>query len=383
MKNRKNQSVLYINYAPYGNTGNILTYMRDTFRTVIYIEFIFHHLGKMQSAIYHYQLGKLVKVESISQIPIPATYVFIALPIRSFINFLQIIFHSIRLYRKYHKFDIFFSVNAFISWCGNILKNLGIVTKTIFWVWDYYPPIHEDKMVMFIRSIYWTFDKAAISSDRVIFLNNRLLELRRKIGILPKGKKYPIVGIGTVINKTIKRALHKPLRIAYLGAVKKSQGLDFIFDHAEYIVKKSHSMEIHVFGGGPDEERFKKRASRCPIRCIFHGYISDSGVLEKSLSQCDVGLALYMPDPGNVSYYGDPSKIKAYISLGMPVITTDVFWFVNELQKAHAGIITPYEPVTFTKGLLKIVDTYAYYSNNAYTLAARYNYKNLYETLFS
>jgi glycosyltransferase involved in cell wall biosynthesis len=375
-----------VNFAPYGNTGNILTYILSQYQTIVFFNFNFHHLGKKQSSssILLYHQGKLIRQKSIFQIYCPPHLVFILLPIRSIIICMQILYHTVSLKKEYGIFDTYFTVNAFTAWVGILLKKLHLVKRTIFWVWDYYPPIHERKSVMFMRSLYWYFDKAATKSDRVIFLNDRLLQLRRKIGILQKMKKYPIVGIGTVVNKAIKRTFHKPLRIAYLGTVKKSQGLDFIFDHEEYIVKNSQPMEIHIFGGGPDEERFKKRASLCPIRCIFHGYIPDSNTLQKSLAQCDIGLALYMPDPGNVSYYGDPSKIKAYISLGMPVITTDVFEFSEEISKTSAGLIIPYEDSTaFTHSIHKIQKNYSYYCQNAIMLARHYEFSKIYPKLFT
>ncbi len=384
MRNNNN-SIIYVNFAPYENTGNILTYLLSKFDTVAMFSFTFYDLGKknLTSTLSFYKYGKCLWSKNIIQLIIPHTFVFIFLPIRSCILFLQLIYHIVLLRMKYGTFNTYFTVNAFTAWCGNIIKNMGLVKKTIFWVWDYYPPIHKNKIVMFMRSIYWMFDKAAITSDRVVFLNNRLLSLRRTIGILPKGKEYPIVGIGTVICKRKKQQLHTPLRLAYLGTVKQSQGLDFIFDNAEEIIKKSDPFEVHVFGGGPDEERFKRRARNCPIRFIFHGYIPDSTTLQNKLALCDIGIALYMPDPANVSYYGDPSKIKAYISLGIPVITTNVFWFANEIKKKHVGFVIPYDQKIFADSLNKIKRNYSFYSNQAYALAATYNYKNLYETIFT
>jgi len=274
-------------------------------------------------------------------------------------------------------------VNAFTAWCGNILKKIGLIKKTVFWVWDYYPPIHESKVVMFIRSLYWIFDKAAIHSNTVIFLNTRLMSLRKKIGILPSYRSYPIVGIGTDIKKIKTKKQKKIITLAFLGALKKSQGLDFIFDHAEKIQKKLPQIRIHIFGGGPDETYFRQRALTCPIPIIFYGYIPDTKKMDILLSKCDIGLAPYIPDPGNVAYYGDPSKIKAYMSAGLPVITTDVFQFSKEIQKTKAGILFTYgDEKSFIKAVQKITQSYRIYQKNAGLLSKKYFYKTIYKKIF-
>lgn len=379
----KKQSILYINYAPYGNSGNILTYMRETFQTVIYIEFIFHHLGKTQTAIYHYKNGSLIKVEPILQIPMPSKFVFIALPIRSCINFLQIIYHAIRLQKTYHIFDMFFSVNAFISWCGNILKKIGVVRKTIFWVWDYYPPVHKNKTIMLMRAIYWQFDKIAMTSDNVVFVNNRLIKLRQNIHVLPKdGHAYPVVGIGTTASTIIKKP-SKPIVFAFYGAIKKSQGLDFMFDHSEEIMKTIPKCSLHIIGSGLDETYFRAKAKNSSLPCTFYGYIQDAAAVSDILSSCTIGIALYKPEIDNVSYFGDPAKIKAYISQGLPVIATDIFEFSKELQQWKAGIVIRYNNIEDFKNAVKTVQkNFEEFSSNAHTLARQYHFASIYKRLF-
>jgi glycosyltransferase involved in cell wall biosynthesis len=288
------------------------------------------------------------------------------------------------LKKTYGPFHIFFTVNAFTAWCGNILKKIGLVQKTVFWVWDYYPPIHEDKVIMLMRTLYWIFDKAAIHSDIVAFLNIRLINLRKKIGVLSQSSSYPVVSIGTDLHIGKKKRMESTLTFAFLGALKKSQGLDYIFDHAIELKKRLPPCRLHVFGGGPDEGYFRNRAHSCPIPVTFFGYIPDSKKMNTLLSRCDIGLAPYIPDPGNVSYYSDPSKIKAYISNGIPVIMTNVFQFSKEIQKSKAGIVFRYNDTKgFIKAVYAITRSYSSYQKNALALAKKYYYKTMYPKLFS
>ncbi len=383
--NKARSSIVYVNFKPYGNSGNILTYILKKYHTVVFFEFNFHNLGKnqRQNNLTVYQNGRPVLNKRIFELYIPSHFVFILLPIRSLAIFLQLIHNIHELKRKYGVFDVFFSVNAFTSWCGNVLKKMGYVKKTIFWVWDYYPPIHKDKAVMLMRSFYWLFDKAATKSDRLVFLNNRLLRFRQNIGVVPNNKSFPIVGIGTHVGNVCNKSINLTLKFAFLGAIKKSQGLDFIFDYEKTILSYFPKAEFHIFGGGPDEQYFRNRAKHSHMKIIFHGFMPNSSLMEKELMKCSIGLALYKPEPDNVSYFGDPSKIKAYISVGLPVITTNVFEFSKEIINAKAGFVISYnDPRSFVLSIQEIQKNYTKFHTSAIRLAKCYEYTDIYQKLF-
>lgn len=383
-----NKTIIYVNFSPYENTGKILDYILENFENVLLFSFNFHKLGKGQepSKLKIFKKGELKKEYALYQMFIPASLRFLLLPFRSFVIFLQILWHTLRLKKDYGKYDIYFTVNAFTAWVGNVLKKLGLVEKTIFWVWDYYPPLHEDKIVMFMRWLYWQFDKARTSSDsdRLIFLNKRLESLRKDIGALPKKANYPIVPIGTnpvIITK--RRRRQKTVTLGFLGVLKKSQGLDLIFDNAEKIHQLFPNLQFQVIGGGPDEAYFKRKAKKSLIPTVFHGFLPTEKEVKAILSKCDIGLAPFIPEEGNVSYYGDPSKIKVYLSYGLPVITTDVYIFSREIAKEKAGVIIDYyQPEGVIKAISEILGNYEQYQKRAVKLAKKFYYKEIYPEIF-
>jgi len=136
-----------------------------------------------------YKNGNIIHKNRLFQSPNSPSLAFILLPIRSIIILCQIFYHTYRFRNNYGTFDIYFTVNAFIAWTGIILKRLNLVKKSIFWIWDYYPPIHKNKIIMLIRWTYWLFDgPASIYADRTVFLNNAMYLSRKKMGILPKNE---------------------------------------------------------------------------------------------------------------------------------------------------------------------------------------------------
>jgi glycosyltransferase involved in cell wall biosynthesis len=380
-KIRKKQSVIYVNFSPYENAGRILDYIVGESYTTLVFTFNFYRLstGQKPSNLTVFRNEVPVYETRLFQTPTTPNLAFILLPIRSVVIFAQIVFHSTRLVKKFGPYDIYFTVNAFTAWTGNILRRLGIVSKTVFWVWDYYPPKHPDRIVTFMRWLYWMFDKpASLQSDKVIFLNNRLLTLRKRIGIVPQKANYPVVGIGTDPEALTSFESTTKISTGFIGVLKKSQGLDLYFDAWPLLKRKYPEAVLHIIGGGPDERYFRKRAFETGANVVFHGYVLNEDNIDRILAGCTVGIAPYLKEDSNVSYYSDPSKIKRYLSAGLPVITTGVFTFSDTIRKENCGEIISQSPQEFMEAFDKIVKHRKRYAANVRLLARRLDFRQLY-----
>lgn len=378
------KSIIYVNYSPYENSGKILDYLLENFDLCFLFSLGFHNLKekKKYNKLSIFSKGKLSKEFSLFQLPVPQELIFILLPLRSLITFIQILIYAHWLKGKYGKIDIYFTVNAFTAWIGKIMKRLGLVDKTVFWVWDFYPPIHDDKIIMLMRQIYWQFDKISSHSDRVAFVNRRLMDLRKDIGIIPKNVNYPIIPIGTDKFSNLKLNDKKGVILGFIGVVKKSMGLDIVFDNADEIIKNFSDAKFEVIGSGPDIEYFKSRAKNSSIPTTFHEYLEGESFNEV-LKKFSIGLAPYLPDPSNVSHYGDAGKVKLYLSLGLPVIITDIFEFAKEIDRNKAGEIIRYDnPKELIKAIGKVMSNYKQYQRNALKLAEKLYYKKIYPEMF-
>lgn len=381
---RQSKTVIYVNYSPYENSGKILDYLLENYTSVFLFSIGFYKLDnkKTYNTLSIYKNGKLTYECSMYYLSIPQQFVFLLLPLRSFINFLQICIFSFWLKNKFGKIDIYFSVNAFTAWVGNILKNISLVKKTVFWVWDYYPPIHQSRIITLIRYIYWQFDKIGIHSDRIAFVSRKLFQLRKDMGITPDNLNYLVIPIGADKFSNIPKRKVNPVTLGFIGVLKKSQGLDVIFDNGQKLASFFPNIKFEVIGSGPDEKYFKLRASKSPVKTKFYGYLEGES-FNDVLRKCTIGIATYIPDPSNVSYYGDPGKVKRYLSLGIPVITTDVSEFSKELVRNHAGVVIDInKPEEIINAIKVISANYKYYSKNAMNLSNHYYYKKIYPEMF-
>ncbi len=381
---RNNSTIIYVNFSPYKNTGRIFDFLLSHFQTVCVFYFNFHELqDKDSNKLIIYRNSKKLYTRRLLQIPVPERFIFILLPIRSIFILLQMVFYTIWIKSRIKKIDVYFTVNAFTAWIGMSLKRIGLVNKTLFWVWDYYPPKDKSKIIMAMRWIYWHFDKVATKVDRVVFLNKRLIRLRKQINVLDQNKSYTIIPIGTDPHIIHKKKRARPITLGFIGVLKKSQGLDLIFDQAEKFPKKFTNIYMEIIGDGPDSSYFRERSKKAPFVTTFHGLQTNPVVINQILGKCTIGFAPYVPEPTNVSYYGDPSKIKNYLSIGLPVITTNVFVFSKEIEEKKAGIIINYsKPEELSKSISKITANYERYQKNARELADKYNYKKIYPAMF-
>lgn len=381
------KSIIYVNYSPYENSGKILDYILENFENVFLFSIGFHNLKnkKNYNVLSIYKNGKLQKTYSLFQLPISLKFVFLLIPIKSTITFFEIILYSFWLKIKFKRIDIYFTVNAFTAWIGSILKAISIIEKTIFWVWDYYPPIHENKIVMLMRYIYWQFDKISSHSDRVAFVNYRLLNLRKDMGIYQKDAQYQIVPIGTdkLTYVPVNKKSNQKILFGFIGVLKKSQGVEIVFDNADNLLKEFGDIGYKIVGSGPDEDYFKARAKKTKIRTTFYGYLEGES-FNDVLRKCTIGIATYILDASNVSHYGDPGKIKRYLTLGIPVITTDILEISKEIEESGAGVIIDYDNKNaLVDAVKKIMGKHSEYSRNAYVLGRKFYYKKIYPQMFS
>lgn len=377
------KSIIYVNYSPYENSGKILDFLLENFNYVFLFLFGFHNIKKKKKVnkLIIYKRGELAKEHPLVHISEPQSLVFFLLPIKSLLTFIQLLLYIYWLKKKYGKVDIYFTVNGFTAWVGNIAKWLDLVDKVVFWVWDYYPPKHKSKIITIMRRIYLYFDKVSLRSDKVVFVNNRILELRKKSNTLPD-KDFTVVPIGTDSFSKINKKQRTDVTLGFIGVVKKSQGLDEVFNSAPSIMRAFPKARFEVVGSGPDEDYFRSRARTSPLPTTFHGYLEGES-FNKILSRCTIGVATYLPDPSNVSYFGDPGKVKRYLALGLPVIITNILEFSKTVEENNAGVIITYgKSEELTNALKKIIAHYDLYQMNALNLAKKFYYKKIYPDIF-
>jgi glycosyltransferase involved in cell wall biosynthesis len=309
--------------------------------------------------------------------------VFILIPIRSLINAFQIFIKTLSIRLRRGKIDCFFTVNAFTATIGRILKFLGVIENSTFWVWDYYPPEFPTLIGRTMRQLYWQFDKFATFSDRVFYLNHRMADVRKEKGVISKNKKTISVPIGMGELIPIKKKTFKNIKIGFIGVLKKSQGVGMLINASKTLSKEFKNITFEIIGSGPDEKIFKADAKKNKgVKYNFYGLVSEKE-FGRILSNCTIGASPYSPEHGTVSKYTDPGKPKRYIEFNLPVITTDVIEISHEIVKDRAGLIVEYENYDdLANAIKKIIKNYDTFVKGAIKFHKKYYYKDIYSVMF-
>ncbi len=375
------ESVIYVNFSQYDNTGRILDYLRERFDTVL--QFSFDHLrlknGRKTNLITLYQKGKPPLKNTLYSLRVPPYLLFPSLPFVGILMIIQTIRQSIIL-RPYLRRITFFSVNAYPVLIGIMLRSLGIVSHVTYWVWDYFPVRGPDWTLRVIRYAYLIFDMIALRfADTLLFPNTRQLKLRQTLhGIHGSHTIIPLGGA-----KPIKYSAKKSHILGFLGMIKSSQGLELALSCFDQIAKRHPRIRLEIVGSGPEESHMRMLAKKYGSRVRFLGFVEDQNRLNRIARRWFAGLAMYKPVPGNESYFGDPSKIKVYLSQGVPIITTNVTEYGKKTKRFHIGITIPYRIQNLVHAVTHLYARQLYFRKKALTFARSLYYRTLYKEMFT
>lgn len=382
---RIQKGIIYANFAPYDNAGNILDFLVDNFLFVAHFSFQFHNLSNKtpENVLTIYKKGRQAYRISFFNLKVPESLLFLFLPITGSLFLIQLIWFIFLLRIRGNRFDYFFSVNALTAWLGNLLKSLGVVKETVYWVWDYYPLEAKSLQEKIMRYLYWYVDTdSSKKSTNTFFLHPKLKKLRNRISGNKQILKNLIIPIGTsVIEMNIKNK-DIPI-IGYLGVIKKTQGIDILFDTLPKLLKEYPNLMVEIIGSGPEEKTLKKKSEAFSNRIKFYGYLESLTEIQSTMAKWSIGIATYIPMPDNPAYFTDPSKIKTYLSVAVPVILTDVTPFYKEIDKSRAGVVINYSQYEFIKAVKTILDSQVKFSKNALNLAKKYDYRKIYRNFFT
>ena len=88
----KDEKIVYVAYSPYENQGKVLDFILENFRYVFVFSIGHHNIGrdKVTNKLTIYKNKKKIDEVDLYRFPIPSSLVFLLLPVRSFLNFMQI-----------------------------------------------------------------------------------------------------------------------------------------------------------------------------------------------------------------------------------------------------------------------------------------------------
>jgi glycosyltransferase involved in cell wall biosynthesis len=134
--------------------------------------------------------------------------------------------------------------------------------------------------------------------------------------------------------------------LVYLGSLQPGKGIDVLIEAFTIVSARIRDLTLVIIGTGPLEgwlrSEVKKRA--LDNRVVVHGYIENHQEVERIMTKCAIGIAVYDPHPMLPIRFTDVGKVKTYLACGLPVIATPVSEFLSEVARHRAGLIVDYNP---------------------------------------
>jgi len=300
---------------------------------------------------------------------------------------IEILLTLIWVLAKRRKYHLFIGVDNLNTLTGLVLRFLGRVKKVIYYTIDYSPQRFQNKILNYL---YHKIDYICVKHADVIWnVSPRIAKGREKIKGINYLDKQKVVSIGiwpdrVKITPFKKRKQHQ---LVFLGHLLEKQGVQLVIDAIPNIIKKIPDFHFLIIGGGEYESILKNQVKKLKLNkyVTFTGWIKDRQKLDKILSESVCAIAPYSPNNAGFSYYADPTKIKDYLSAGLPVIMTNVSHNAYEIQKNKCGIVVPYEKTKIASAIIKLLsnkELLIEYRRNALKYIKKYDWNRIFDKAF-
>lgn len=156
--------------------------------------------------------------------------------------------------------------------------------------------------------------------------------------------------------------------IFYLSAGSPNHMLPALFD-----LSRKHAIPLHIVGSLDPHYFLSKIQHLAPPLTTFHGF-KELDELPEIAAKCFCGWAVYEQTSGDgFEFYGFPAKYLRYLSLGLPILTTDVSEFSREISRRGLGMVVDPAFGELDTALTVLRDNDQSFSNHIATFAAEWN----------
>ena len=228
----------------------------------------------------------------------------------------------------------------------------------IFYAIDFTPKRFSSRILNHVYIILNTL--AARIADVVWGISPRMVNMFKSI---TESEKNLVVEVGVPLDmyREIKErtSLEVPRKVNMLVCIThitREKGIEELVKAISYVRRHIPTIRLIVIGDGPYKPYIKSLVKKLHLENNVEllGKMNYKEALNKA-TECDIGIAPYMPDPRSIAYFADPTKLKEYICCNLPVLTTPVTWFACEVLRHNLGIITQYDARSLARSIISML----------------------------
>lgn len=274
------------------------------------------------------------------------------------VNYLTVVWLNLWWGCHAGRIDVWFGVNPLNALVGIWLKRLGRVQQVVYYTIDYVPSRFANR---WLNSFYHAIDGYCVRRADVCWnVSAQIATARERYQKLsPTAYPQTVVPIG-VWYKRVKRLpvdQIKPHQILFVGNLLAKQGVQLAIDALALVRQNIPDATLVIVGGGEYEAtlRAQVQVQQLTTAVTFHGWVKDRAVLDNLMADSAVAVALYDRAQDTFTAYADPTKLKDYLSAGLPIVMTDVPHNAQELAARGCAVVVPYEVGAVAQNLLELL----------------------------
>lgn len=242
---------------------------------------------------------------------------------------------------KRDRIDLFIGVESINAVVGILLKKLGLVSKVVYYIFDWAPDRYPNKI---LNKMYIFLDKiATYYSDYTWNITYTIAEARKDILNYDETKMSPQLYVPYCVDldgiKILPQDKIDTNLVVYSGGLIEENGPQLFVEACKIVVKKFPNSKLLIIGGGGIEDKLKDFVAKNNLEgnVEFTGYIADQQKIIDLQCKGAIGVAPYPMMNGSRKPYGDVIKIRMYFACGLVTVTTPVPPVSREIEEEHLG----------------------------------------------
>lgn len=305
----------------------------------------------------------------------------------SFINyFIETLLSIFWVYKNQDKIDVFVGVDPLNCAVGVVLKKLGKAKKLVYYTIDYVPKRFNNRL---LNNIYHRIDLFCLANaDETWNVSPRIAEGREKIRGISRKKfmNQKVVPIGVWMDKVKRLPFNKIKKhqLLFIGNLLEKQGVQLVLDAIPSIIRKIPDFHFLIVGGGEYESVLRQKVKILKLEkyVTFTGWVKEREKLDSIMADSAVAIAMYDKRKDTFTYYADPTKLKDYLSAGLPILLTDVPYNARDLEVNKCALVIRYDKQDISNAIIKLLkdeETLKRYRKNSISYITQYEWRNIFE----
>lgn len=282
-----------------------------------------------------------------------------------------------------NKFDVIVGCGGFNAFCALVLKYVGKCNKVIFYTIDYVPKRFENTV---LNNIYHLIDRMCVKHcDQTWNVSKRIADGRKEYDNIQIDKyNQKVVPIGIWLDEMPEiESKYETKTLVFVGHLLEKQGVQLVIQAIPKIIQKINDFNFVIVGSGEYESELKKLVYDLEIceYVNFKGSIFDPNELNTILGRSHLSIAMYDREKDNFTYYADPTKVKTYLAMGLPVLLTNVPHNAEEIELWGCGKIINYDVESIATAIIELMnddEKLIKYSSNAIKYIKQFDWNNIF-----